>query len=414
MTYSDVLGAIHSRRAFSSTASLDRIRPLMERLNNPQEDYGCVHVAGTNGKGSVCAMVESALRSAGYRVGLFTSPYLVDFRERIQINRKRISEDGLIAAYEQVMEAERTLESEGLEPVNEFELVTAIGFVAFRDAEVDYAVIEVGLGGRFDATNVLRSPAVCCITSISLDHTSILGDTLEKIAGEKAGIMKPGCPVVLAEQKEEASRVFRDKAEALGCPLRPAASWELLSRDITGQELLLDGCRVHLPLLGDHQAENAAAAWSVCTCLGLSPDPIKAGFSTVSWPGRLHYVNLMPPMLIDAAHNPDGIAALCRCLDTLFAGRRILAVMAMMRDKDCQTCIPMIAKRAHRLIAATVNQPRSLPPVELAEIAEAWCPVETAGSVRDGLTAAGRYARKDDLILVCGSVYAAGEALSTL
>ncbi len=414
MTYSEVLAAIHSRKTFSSKASLDRIRPLMERLGNPQDQYRCIHVAGTNGKGSVCAMVESALRHAGYRVGLFTSPYLVEFRERIQIGREQISENALIAAYEEVVEAETALEGEGSEPINEFELVTAIGFVAFRNAGVEYAVIEVGLGGRFDATNVLRSPAACCISSISLDHTTVLGDTLEKIAGEKAGIMKPGCPVVMADQKDAAAKVLREQAADLGCPLKPSVPWEILSRDITGQELLLDGYRLRLPLLGDHQAENAAAAWSVCASLGLSPDQIREGLSTVYWPGRLHYVNQSPPILIDAGHNPDGVAALCHCLDTLFTDRSIIAVMAMMRDKDCDTCIPMVAKRACRMIAATVNLPRSLPVEELKEIAEAWCPVDTAQSVRKGLNIAKEYAEKDTLILVCGSVYAAGEALSTL
>ena len=187
MTYEEALAGIHSRRTFSGGGpTLNRIRRLMDALGNPQEQLRVVHIAGTNGKGSVSAMTAAALGACGCRVGLFTSPYLVEFRERIRIDGKNISEQDLISCYETVMAAETALEQQGFEPVNEFELVTAMGFLAFARAKVDYAVLEVGLGGRTDPTNLVKQPAVCCITSISLDHTQILGDTLEKIAGEMA------------------------------------------------------------------------------------------------------------------------------------------------------------------------------------------------------------------------------------
>ena len=412
MEYAEVLQGIHGRKTFSSTASLERIRRLMERLGNPQNRVRCVHVAGTNGKGSTCALVESALRQAGYRVGLFTSPYLVDFRERIQINREMISKELLTACYQQVMAAEDELEREGVEAVNEFELVTALGFTAFAAAEVDYGVIEVGLGGRCDATNVISAPAVCCITSISLDHTGVLGNTVEEIAREKAGILKPGCPAVMAPQEPGAEEVSRETAKGLGCLLIPAASWSRRDDDCHGQRLTLDGVPVSLPLLGRFQGDNAAAAWSVCRQLGLDAETIRQGFSQVSWPGRLQYV--APGLLIDAGHNPAGIAALCEALDRLFPNRRKIAVMSMMRDKDHQGCVPMVAKRCRLLVATTVSLPRSLPPEELAREAAPYCSTRTAADTEAGIALARELAGPEDLIVVCGSVYGAGAAIGAL
>lgn len=414
MEYDQVLAAIHSRRTFSSSASLERITRLMDRLGNPQDQIRCIHVAGTNGKGSVCALVESALRQSGYRVGLFTSPYLVDFRERIQIDRRMISQEQLVACYETVMEAEERLEQEGLEPVNEFELVTALGFVAFQRAEVDYAVIEVGLGGRCDATNVIKSPEVCCITSISLDHVDVLGHTVGEIAGEKAGIIKPGRPVVMARQAPEAEAVIRQRAEELGSPLVETGRWRLLEESLICQRIG-DGSReLLLQLLGRFQADNAGAAWEVCRLLGLEELAVRQGFFHASWPGRLQYVPGSPEMLIDAGHNPAGITALCQVLDCFFLGQNVIGVMAMMGDKAHQECVPMVARRCHTLIAATVGLPRSLTPEQLAREAAPYCPVRTANSVAEGIQLARALASPEDLILVAGSVYAAGEALRTI
>ncbi len=413
MTYSEVLAHIHSRRTFSSCASLERISRLMDRLGNPQSSFRCIHVAGTNGKGSTCALVEAALRQAGYRVGLFTSPYLVDFRERIQINRQLISQEQLIACYKTVMEAEAALECEGFEPVNEFELVTALGFTAFAAERVDYAVIEVGLGGRWDATNVLI-PEVSCITPISLDHTAVLGDSISKIAREKAGIIKEGRPVVLSVQQEEAKAVLVQAAAAAESPVIMAGTPKLEMYDKDGLRFSYDGESLSVPLLGYFQMENAAAAWEVCKLLGLPRTQVKAAFAQVQWQGRLQYVPGKPDMLIDAGHNPAGIAALCQCLDQLFGDREILAVMAMMRDKDYSRCIPMVAARCQRLIAATVGLPRSLPPDLLAQIAAPLCETDTAVSVPEGIRKVRIASKPGQLVLICGSVYAAGEALKTI
>ena len=411
MTYDEVLQAIHARSRFSSCASLDRISNLMHRLGDPQDHIRCIHVAGTNGKGSVCAFIESALRQAGYRVGLFTSPYLVDFRERIQINREMISKDDLISAYETVMAEEALLEEDGYEPINEFELVTAIGFTAFAKANVDYAVIEVGLGGRYDATNIIRHPDVCCITSISLDHTAVLGRTISEIAWEKAGIIKNGCPVVIAKQADEAERVFRREAEQHGSLLVSALPCIPIDYTTKGQHFRYHEYTLFIPLLGSFQLDNAAAAWEVCSLLPISPQDTIRGFSEVVWPGRLQYIAGRPDYLIDAGHNPAGIRALCDVLDRLFPRRRIICVMSMMADKDHRQCVPMVANRCDYFIAVSTGLPRSLSPDEMAAEAAPYCPARTADTVTKGLQMAQSLATSNDLILICGSVYGAGEAI---
>lgn len=414
MTYEVCLENIHSRKTFSTTASLERIERLMDRLGNPQNYLRCIHVAGTNGKGSVCALVEAALRCSGYQTGLFTSPYLVDFRERIRVNGELISQEELISCYETVMEEERRLEQAGYEPINEFELVTALGFVAFARAQVDYAVVEVGLGGRWDATNILPKPVVSCIMPISLDHTAVLGNTVAEIAAEKAGIIKSGCPVVLAKQQPAVYDVLQRIAEEKNSPVILTGIPEMQRYDQMGSRFSYDGTEIVIPLLGRYQAENAAAAWEVCKHLGLPEAEVLQGFSTVQWPGRMQYIPGDVDLLIDAGHNPAGISALVEALDELFPQTEIIAVMAMMRDKDHRACIPMIARRCKKLIATAISLPRALAPEELAEEAGAYCETEIAQSVIAAVKAAKDQAHSGRLVLVCGSVYAAGEAQETI
>jgi dihydrofolate synthase/folylpolyglutamate synthase len=413
MTYSETLAAIHSRKAFSTGGpSLARIGRLMARLGDPQEQLRAVHIAGTNGKGSISAMTAAALQTSGYRVGLFTSPYLVEFRERIQVDGRPISEETLISCYETVMEQEEKLEQQGFEPVNEFELVTAMGFVAFSREKVDFAVLEVGLGGRTDPTNLISKPVVSCIAPISLDHTAILGDTVEKIAAEKAGIIKPGCPVVLSQQTEGARQMIIETAARLGAPATETGVVEPVSQDKTGSRFRYDGELLEIPLLGAHQMDNAATAWEVCRCLGLEKETVKQALKHVSWPGRLQYFPGCPELLIDAGHNEAGVTSLCKALDQLFPGKRIISVVAMMRDKDFGCCIPMVAARSKVLIGTTVGLPRSLPPEKVAELAD--CETHTAPNVEKGLALAKSLSGPKDLILVCGSVYAAGAALQAI
>lgn len=415
MTYEEVLAGIHSRRTFSDGgATLERIRPLMEALGNPQENFKTVHIAGTNGKGSCCAMVDIALRNNGYQTGLFTSPYLMDFRERIRLNGTPISREQLISCYEAVMEQEMILEQQGAEPVNEFELVTAIGFLAFSRSNMDYVVLEVGLGGRTDPTNLISKPEVSVIMPISLDHTGVLGDTVEKIAGEKAGIIKPGCPVVTAKQVHSVHEVIKDRAKECSAPLHIADPCEPMEQGKYGSRFRIAGWELTIPLLGEHQLDNAATAWKACEVLGIANTASQQGFYQVSWPGRLQYFPGEPEILVDAGHNFAGITALTATLDRLFPGKNLLVVLAMMRDKDFEVCIPAVAKRARFLVGTTVGLPRSLQPEEVAEVAESYCPAYTAPNLKTALAMARAKAEPEDLILICGSVYAAGEALSLL
>lgn len=413
MTYEEALSGIHSRRTFSGGGpTLDRIRRLMDALDNPQEQLKVVHIAGTNGKGSVSAMTAAALRACGYRVGLFTSPYLVEFRERIRIDGENISEEALIGCYETVMAAEEALEARGFEPVNEFELVTAMGFLAFARAKVDYAVLEVGLGGRTDPTNLIRQPMVCCITSISLDHTAILGDTLEAIAGEKAGIIKPEVPVVTARQAPEVLNVIAGQARKVHAPLHMAPDTAAMHQDKHGTEFRCGDTVLWIPLLGDYQMENAAAAWEITRVLELPEDAVKQAFSQVSWPGRLQYIPGEPDYLIDAGHNPGGIDALCKTLGALFSDRNITAVVSMMKDKDYGACIPKIAKIAAHVIGCTVGLPRSLQPEEIAKAASGYAKADWSADFQGALELARQ--DKGNLVVVCGSVFGAGEALKVL
>lgn len=414
MTYEACLAGIHNRNTFSSVASLARMRRLLKRLGDPQDQIRCIHVAGTNGKGSVCALVESALRTSGFSTGLFTSPYLVDFRERIRVDGEMISEELLIACYETVMAEEQKLEQTGYEPINEFELVTALGFVAFAKAQVDYAVIEVGLGGRFDATNVIKSPVVSCIMPISLDHTAVLGNTVLEIAMEKAGIIKTSCPLVISQQLPEVQALLRCIAEEHDSPVTVVGMPDLQHFDRTGSAFFYGDAEIKIPLLGRYQVDNAATAWEVCMRLNLPKAKVMQGFAAVRWPGRMQYIPGNVDMLIDAGHNPAGISVLLETIDQLFPSREIIAVMAMMRDKAHKICIPMVAQRCKKLIATAVELPRAMSPEELAAEANGICETETASSVIDAITAARAQASPGQLVLVCGSVYAAGEAQKTI
>lgn len=414
MTYQTCLEKIHSRKTFSSTASLSRMERLMDALGNPQNRIKCVHVAGTNGKGSACALIESALRASGYRTGLYTSPYLLDFRERIRIDFQMISREELISCYELVMAEEERLEQAGYEPINEFELVTAIGFVAFARAGVDYAVIEVGLGGRCDATNVIKLPKVCCIMPVALDHTAVLGSTVAEIAAEKAGIIKANCPAVLAKQSLEALAVLHQTAMEKHSTVTDAEIPEITAIDRWGSTFRYQGVDISIPLLGAHQAENAAAAYEVCKRLNLPQEQVLRGFANVQWPGRMQYIPGPPGVLIDAGHNPAGIEVLTETLDQLFPDVPLITVMAMMRDKDYSACIPVIARRSQKLIGVSVGLPRALPPEELVAEAGKYCETETAVSVASAMEQVKKQAEPGQMVLVCGSVYAAGAALETI
>ncbi len=413
MNYEQCIAAIDARQRFSPKPGLHRVARLLRQLGDPQDRLRCIHVAGTNGKGSVCAMTASILQKAGYRTGLFTSPYLIDFRERFQINGKLIEKDVLCRLTAKVLDAQTALEQEGNEPINSFELITTIGFCWFAEQNCDYVVLEVGLGGRCDATNVISAPAAACITSISLDHTAQLGNSIPEIAAEKAGIIKQNAAVVTpCTQDPAALSVINAVCSSNSADLHITGPVKILESNASGTDMAYDGMQVHIPLLGIHQTENTACAIEIARMLSIEDSVILAGIAACRWPGRLQIVCESPTVLIDAGHNMGGMRVLCETLDTLFSERPLTVILAMMQDKDYANCISQIASRAKRVIGTTIDSPRALSPDAAAKTAAGFCSdTLTANNLPQAVALARAAMEADSVLVICGSVYLAGDAL---
>ncbi|HEX9388705.1 MAG TPA: folylpolyglutamate synthase/dihydrofolate synthase family protein [Anaerolineales bacterium] len=398
--------------------NLDRMFALMEELGNPHEKYPIIHVAGTKGKGSVAALCASALKAAGYKTGLYTSPHLWDYVERIQINGEPISHEQLVELVEEVKPAVAKIPK-----LTTFEITTAIGFLAFANNDVNAAVIEVGLGGRLDATNVLL-PKVSVITSLSYDHMAVLGNTLAEIAGEKAGIIKEGIPVVSAPQTGEALQVLQRIAKERNSPfilVGKDVTFERLASSLDGQSLhLSDNIRrstldVRLPLLGAHQIENAAIAYTALKTSGIpiSNEAIQEGFSQVKWPARFEVLRREPPVVIDSAHNRDSARRLRETLDEYFPNIPVILIFCALEDKDITGILEELKPRLEHVLATRADHPRAPSAEWLAEqVKKVGIPVETVTPVADALERALELAGTEKLVLSAGSVAFAGEVSS--
>lgn len=413
MNYEEALSWIHGTERFGSQLGLTRMGELLHRLGNPQQGLSCIHVAGTNGKGSTTAMIAASLQAAGYRTGRYISPFILEFRERMQIDGEMIPKETLAALAVQVRAVSDAMAAEGTPPT-EFELVTAIGFLWFAAERCDIVVLEVGLGGRLDATNVIPAPLVAVIARIDYDHTAILGDTLTAIAGEKCGILKPGSRVICyPDQPPEALAVIRRRAAEEGdeLVLPDCGKISVLSESLAGSEICYDGLRVFIPLAGEHQIYNAAAAIEALKALSgtrfaVPPAAVAAGIAAVRFPARLEVLREQPPVLLDGAHNPNGGTALCRALEMLHL-RELTAVAGMLRDKDCTPVLKMLAPYCRRIIVTTVPNPRTHTAAELASLAqglgvEVLVESDPENSVRAALRLAGEQG-----MLVFGSLYLA-------
>ncbi|HLK20809.1 MAG TPA: folylpolyglutamate synthase/dihydrofolate synthase family protein [Bryobacteraceae bacterium] len=406
MTYPDSVKYLYSLGNEVQTAKLglDRITRLLEAIGSPHRAGRFVHVAGTNGKGSTCAMIESGLRAAGIRTGLYTSPHLKEPAERIQIAGHPVSEAQFAEAFVEVHAlAERMLRSGeiDLHPTY-FETVTAMAFLLFARARVGAVVLEVGLGGRLDATNVV-TPTLSVITPIDLDHQVFLGDTLEKIAAEKAGILKPGVPAIFAEQHPEAEAVLRAHAQA---PYTLTREWPIteLQIDARGSKFRLRDQEIVCPLAGQHQVENARCAAIALSHLNVSP----AGIAQTVWPGRLELVSRHPEMILDGAHNPAGARALADYIRGFYADRKIWIVYGVMRDKAVDEMTALLFPLAERVILTAPNNSRALPPQEI------HTPGATiAASVSQALALL-RDAPPETAIFITGSLFVVGEARALL
>ncbi|HPE15922.1 MAG TPA: folylpolyglutamate synthase/dihydrofolate synthase family protein [Oscillospiraceae bacterium] len=424
MNCNEAIEYIHSVPRFPKKTNLLRITALMARLGNPQEKLNFVHIAGTNGKGSTAAMTADVLSASGYRTGLFTSPYLEHFRERFQIDRVPIAPERLAALTERVKGAADRMTADSLPHPNEFELVTAVAMLFFLEEGCDYVVLEVGLGGRFDATNVIPPPLAAAITEISYDHTGILGSTLYEIAGEKAGILKTGSRAVLSPgQAPEAAERIRAICRERGVPLvePDTGACRITARGDFGSRFLYRGEAYELPLLGSHQVRNALTVIEILNLLRqagvtIPQEAARRAIARVKWPGRMELLRRAPDVLLDAAHNPGGIDALCRALSEHFPGKRQVTVMGMMRDKDYESCITEMALRSRLFIATEPPEPgRALCACDAAEVAarsagETVCEASLRAAVSMGLAAV----RKDELLVVCGSIPLIGEARTFL
>lgn len=410
---------IENTEVFGGRPGLSRIRAILNALGDPQRELKYVHVTGTNGKGSTAAMIEACLRAAGHKTGLFASPYVDDFRERIQSGGRMIPEADLDAALARVNIAVRRTRALGHMAPTQFELETAIALDYFARQGVDVAVVEVGVGGGHDCTNVIPAPECAVLTPISLDHTAALGRTAAEIAGEKCGIIKDGCPVVSAwTQPEDARTVIRARAGSL--ITADPAKLDVTARSIYGCAFTYGGLTLSVAMAGDHQIENAAVAAEVCRVLErrgipIPDDAIRAGIACVRLPGRAEIARNNPTCILDGGHNAGAVAALCKVLDMLPADRRLIAVMGMFADKDYAACVEMIARRAGVFIASSSRQPRSLDPRSLASLASGFCPdccwnSDMTTAVKIALARAG----VNDVILVCGSIYNIHEARAAL
>ncbi len=400
MDYPDSVQFLYALGNEIKTAKLglERIRAVLAALDDPQTSFRSVHVAGTNGKGSTCAMVEAGLRAAGVRTGLYTSPHLIEPLERIQVDGLPISREQFTRAFDAVHDAAKRLDLD-CHPTY-FETVTAMAFWLFRELEVETAVVETGLGGRLDATNVIQ-PAVAAITAIDFDHEAYLGHTIEAIAGEKAGILKPGVPAVFARQRPDAEAVLEARARELGVRVARAADFEIHDLEIDARGCSFNGLRC--PLAGEHQVDNATTAVLVLRELGAPPE----GIADARWPGRLECVSPNPDVILDGAHNPAGARALRRYLERFYSGRKLWMIYGAMRDKAVEEMTEILFPLAQELILTAPDAPRAVRPQALRELAGRG---QVAAEFTSALEIVNAGVAADDVVVVTGSLFLIGEA----
>jgi dihydrofolate synthase/folylpolyglutamate synthase len=398
--------------------NLERMRLFAGALGDPHTRYPVIHIAGTKGKGSVAALCASALQAAGYKVGLYTSPHLDDFTERIQVNGKTIPHEALISRVDELKPLIASIPE-----LTTFEITTGLAFDHFARQGVNVAVIEVGLGGRLDSTNIV-TPLVSVITSISYDHTQVLGDTLAKIAFEKAGIIKPRVPVIAYPQNDEARQVLEQVSLEHGCPLIQVERQftpQVLHSSLQGQTIQLTPqsaaaqstapITLSIPLLGQHQVWNAATAYTTLKTaaeygLAIHDQAIQAGFAQVNWPGRFEVLQLDHPVVLDCAHNRDSVLKLRQTLDEYFPDWPVVLLFGASEDKDIQGMFAELLPRVRELIAVKSFHPRAIDPGVLQQLAQPYhLPVSVIPEIVDAFAAARLTAGKDALILVTGSIF---------
>ncbi|MGI6238159.1 MAG: bifunctional folylpolyglutamate synthase/dihydrofolate synthase [Christensenellales bacterium] len=403
----DAIHWIHGARYKGHKNGLENTRALLQIMGNPERRFRAMHIAGTNGKGSTAAFTERALRESGEKTGLYTSPYLNYYNERMRVDGRPIPDAALVDIVNLLVEKTAALGKDGVYPTT-FELGTAIAFEYFARARVDVAVVEVGLGGRFDSTNVI-TPCVSMIAAIGLDHMKTLGDNVETIAFEKAGIIKSGVPAVVQAQAEHILDVFRAAAREKNSALTIAKMPEILDETPYGTRFLLDGAAFEISLCGRHQLLNASLAIHALRIMGIADAHIQSGIAKAKWPGRLEW---MQGALIDGAHNPQGARALRDYIERFYPGEKITLITGMMQDKQMQECAQILAPICARVIATAVDEPRAALPEEMAAIYRALgIDAQPIAGVDRAVDAGMRHA---GLRVFAGSLYLAGAVRAQL
>lgn len=403
----------HSLLTFGIRPGLDRIKMLLDRLGNPEKSLRFIHVAGTNGKGTVCSFLASILQQAGYKTGLYTSPYIVDFRERIRVNGEMISENDLDSVTGTVKTEIEKLRAEDV-IITEFEAVTAAAFLYYKNSRCDFVVLETGLGGRFDATNVIERPLMSVITSISLDHVNILGSNISEIAYEKCGIIKNDCPVVTCStQNPDALKVISEQSKVHNSELYIAsiADCKLIDETIDGSSVIFGARQVKIPFPGEHQRENCITALTAVDILkkegiAVSESAIKRGVENTKNPARCEIVSTRPYVIFDGCHNEGSAKALASVIEKHLKDKKITAVMGMMEDKDVEKVLSLLCCKFDSMVTVNPSNPRAMSCEKLADLAKKYCnKVECFADELEGLKYAVNSLGKDSVLLVCGSLY---------
>ena len=395
---------------FAQKIGKENLSSLLCRLGNPEKAVPAIHVAGTNGKGSTCRALAQMLAARGYRVGLFISPHLVSINERIQINGTNISDDDFVSAFE-------TVKGQFMEHPSFFEVMFAMAAVYFRQQKCDFAVYETGMGGRLDATNVVKKPIATVIASIGMDHMQFLGDTLEKIASEKAGIIKEGCPVISYDNTKEVNEVIKNKAKQMHAKVTfvNSAGIRVLQESLNGESFSYrssDGRwyeKIEIPLLGRHQINNAALALETLNVIKnyycISDFQTEDGMRKTIWRGRIEILEREPMVICDGAHNPDGAKSLLSFLQNNFTNQRLIYIMGVLSDKDYEQMVQILAPAADKIYTVAPDNPRALSSRELCNcISKYHQNVEERQRLAECLSEVRQKAEKDDVIIICGTL----------
>lgn len=415
MNYNQAVEYIHSRLKFGIKPGLERINALCEFLGNPQDKLKIIHVAGTNGKGSVCAMLSAIFKNKGLKTGLFISPYIIEFCERFQINGQFIPKDDLAKIITQIKPF-----ADKIEDITEFEIITAAAFKYFADSKCDIVILEVGLGGKYDSTNIVKSPLCSVIGKIALDHTAILGDTIEKIAAEKCGIIKQGCNTVCYPgQPSNALAVILEstakKQSHLHIP--NLNSVKIIEHSIYGSVIEYGGMRLNIPFAGDHQIANALTAVKTASLCGASDSEIENGIKNAVMPARIQVISNSPLVVVDGSHNPDGVTVLADLLKKYLTDKNLIFIMGMLGDKSVDEALSIIAPLAYKIYAVTPDNPRAMKSDDFAQLAKKWCgDISAENSIFDACKKAVEQCRntENSAVICCGSLYLAADILKEM